>query len=133
MVLHGSKRATLVGERTGGSTGQPLTIDLPGGLQARVCTKHNTYPDGREFVGVGVIPDVEIHPTAMDIATDRDVILEKAVELFKIDHGQQPGTLADFRSSFGRCGKCPDLTTDIQSEMEMTHSLWNEKASLGTR
>jgi hypothetical protein len=50
-------------------------------VSARVCTKHDTYPDGREFVGVGVIPDVEIHPTAVDIATNRDVVLGKAIEV----------------------------------------------------
>ena len=126
VVLHGSKRATLVGERTGGFTGQPLTIDLPGGVQARVCTKHNTYPDGREFVGVGVIPDVEIHPTAMDIATDRDVILEKAVELLKAGR-ITAGTLATPALRSAAAGNAPTLTTDIQSEMEMTHSLWKEK------
>ncbi|MGD1019310.1 MAG: S41 family peptidase [Verrucomicrobiia bacterium] len=81
VVLQASQRATVVGERTGGSTGQPLTIDLPGGAKAQVCTKHNTYPDGREFVGVGVIPDVEVHPSAVDIATDRDVVLDKAIQV----------------------------------------------------
>jgi C-terminal processing protease CtpA/Prc len=54
---------------------------LPGGAKAQVCTKHNTYPDGREFVGVGVIPDVEVHPSAVDIATDRDVVLDKAIQV----------------------------------------------------
>jgi C-terminal processing protease CtpA/Prc len=83
VLLHASQRATVVGERTCGSTGQPLMIDLPGGVKARVCTKHNTYPDGREFVGVGVFPDMEVHPTAVDIATDRDVVLEKGLALLK--------------------------------------------------
>ena len=83
VVLHASKRAMLVGERSDGSTGNPLIIDLPGGVKAQVCTLHCSYPDGREFVGVGVIPDVEIHPTAMDIATDRDVVLEKGLALLK--------------------------------------------------
>ncbi len=46
------------------------------------CVTH-AYPDGREFVGVGVIPDVEVHPTAVDIATDRDVVLEKGIALLK--------------------------------------------------
>ena len=83
VLLHASKRATVVGERTGGSTGDSLIIDLPGDVTAHVCTAHATYPDGREFVGVGVIPDVEVHPTAVDIATDRDVVLEKGVALLK--------------------------------------------------
>ena len=80
--LHASKRATIIGERTFGSTGQPLQIGLPGGGHARICTKRDIYPDGREFVGVGVIPDIEVHPTAADIATDRDVILKKAIQLW---------------------------------------------------
>ena len=83
VLLHASERATVVGERTGGSTGDSLIIDLPGDVTAHVCTAHATYPDGREFVGVGVIPDVEVHPTAVDIATDRDVVLEKGVALLK--------------------------------------------------
>ena len=83
VVLHASKRATVIGERSGGSTGNPLMIDLPGGVKAQVCTLHCSYPDGREFVGVGVIPDVEVHPTAVDIATDRDVVLEKGLALLK--------------------------------------------------
>ncbi len=82
-VLHFGKRVTIVGEKTGGSTGQPLMIALPMGASARICTKWDTYPDGREFVGVGIIPDVEIGPTAEDIATGRDAVLEKGVTVLK--------------------------------------------------
>ncbi len=74
-----SGRGKVVGRRTLGSTGQPITIKLPGGGGARICTKWDTYPDGREFVGVGCIPDVEVVPTRADIAAGRDVVLEKAV------------------------------------------------------
>lgn len=83
VVLHAGKRATIVGEKTNGSTGQPLLIDLPMGAKARICTKWDTYPDGREFVGVGVIPDVEISPTPEDIAKGRDAVLEKGIEVLK--------------------------------------------------
>ncbi len=86
--LHASGRATLVGERTAGTTGQPLFIKLPGGGGARICTKRDTYPDGREFVGVGVIPDVEVHPTQADIAAGRDTVLEKALEVMSELLGQ---------------------------------------------
>jgi C-terminal processing protease CtpA/Prc len=41
------------------------------------------YPDGREFVGVGIIPDVEVHPTAADIAAGHDVVLEKGLEVLR--------------------------------------------------
>lgn len=76
-----SERGKVIGQKTRGSTGQPLTIELPGGGGARICTKRDTYPDGREFVGIGVIPDIEIGPTRHDIAEGRDAVLEKALEV----------------------------------------------------
>lgn len=83
VLLHSSQRATLVGSKTSGSTGQPLMFDLGYGVHGRICTKRNTYPDGREFVGVGIIPDIEVQPTVQDIINDRDVVLEKGIEVIK--------------------------------------------------
>ena len=77
------KRGTLVGEPTGGSTGQPLMFNLPGGLTARVCTKRDTYPDGKEFVGIGVQPQVRVKPTIADLRTGRDTVLEAALGLVR--------------------------------------------------
>lgn len=78
-----SARGKVVGRRTLGSTGQPLTIKLPGGGGARICTKWDTYPDGREFVGTGCIPDVEVALTRADIAAGRDVVLERALAVLR--------------------------------------------------
>jgi len=74
------KRGTIIGEPTGGSTGQPLSFSLPGGGFARVCSKHDQYPDGREFVGVGVQPQVLVHPTIADFRASRDTVLEAALQ-----------------------------------------------------
>ena len=82
--LHAAGRATIVGQKSGGSTGQPLRFSfLDGKILGRICTKRDTYPDGREFVGVGIIPDVEVHPGPSDIIAGRDVTLEKAIEILK--------------------------------------------------
>ncbi len=82
--LHAAGRATVVGQKSSGSTGQPLNFSfLYGKIFGRVCTKRDTYPDGREFVGVGIIPDIEINPAPTDIAAGRDVVLEKAIEILK--------------------------------------------------
>ena len=78
--LKASKRATLVGEKTAGSTGMPLFVNVGGGVQARICSKRDTYPDGSDFVGVGVIPDLEVHPTQKDIADERDAVLEAGIQ-----------------------------------------------------
>ncbi|MHC4574764.1 MAG: S41 family peptidase, partial [Planctomycetota bacterium] len=87
VALHACGRATLVGEKTAGTTGQPLIIKLPRGGKARICTKRDTYPDGREFVGIGVIPDIEVHPTQESIAAGQDAVLEKAVEVLATQAG----------------------------------------------
>ena len=73
------QRGKLIGETTGGSTGQPLSFMLPGGGSARICTKRDTYPDGREFVGVGVQPHIAVAPTVADFRATRDTVLEAAL------------------------------------------------------
>jgi C-terminal processing protease CtpA/Prc len=77
------KRGAIIGEPTSGSTGQPLHFALPGGGHGRVCTVRCTYPDGKEFVGVGVEPDIKAYPTIKDIRTGRDTVLETAVHYLK--------------------------------------------------
>jgi C-terminal processing protease CtpA/Prc len=81
-TLKSSKRATLVGSPTGGSTGQPLSVPLYRAF-ARICTKWDRLADGTEFVGVGVQPDVLAYPTRRDIAQGRDPVLERAVEMLR--------------------------------------------------
>jgi len=76
-----SKRGVLVGEPTGGSTGQPLSFRLPGGGSAQVCSKHDSFADGREFVGVGVAPDVSIHVAREDLIHRIDSVLDMGVSV----------------------------------------------------
>lgn len=78
--LRAMKRATLIGSATAGSTGQPLSVGLYG-TNARICTKWDRFPDGTEFVGVGIQPDIRVEPTRADIAAGRDPVLDRAVEL----------------------------------------------------
>ena len=73
------KRGLIVGEATGGSTGQPLFIDLPGGGKGRICVKRDMYPDGSAFVGKGIQPDIEAHPTVAAVRAGADPVLERAV------------------------------------------------------
>jgi C-terminal processing protease CtpA/Prc len=74
------KRGKMMGEPTGGSTGQPLFFKMPGGGGARVCTKRDRYPDGREFVGVGIKPDILVAQTFADFRAGRDTVLEAAAD-----------------------------------------------------
>jgi C-terminal processing protease CtpA/Prc len=76
-------RGALIGEPTYGSTGQPLVFYLPGGGNSFVCTAHCFYPDGKEFVGVGVQPDIEVHPSIEDVRAGNDAALTAAMKWLK--------------------------------------------------
>lgn len=76
------KHFTTVGRPTNGSTGQPIFYSLPGGGRARICAKRDTYPDGRDFVGIGIQPDIPVAPTIESLAAGRDVMLETALKAF---------------------------------------------------
>ncbi len=71
---------TFIGDKSFGSTGQPYLFDLPGGGRARVCTKKDVYPNGKEFVGYGVSPDIVVKPTLDEYLQNKDIVLQKATE-----------------------------------------------------
>lgn len=73
------KHMIKMGEPTFGSTGQPYFFDLPGGGSARICTKKDTYPDGREFVGYGIQPDISVPVTLKSYFEYKDIVLDSAL------------------------------------------------------
>ncbi|NRD74907.1 peptidase S41 [Shewanella sp. VB17] len=79
----GAEHFTTIGEPTFGSTGQPLIIDLPGGGTAKICTKRDSYPDGRDFVGYGVKPDIYVARDMSYYLSDDDAVLATAVNFLK--------------------------------------------------
>lgn len=72
-----------IGDFTTGSTGQPLTVNLPNGGEAWICTKKVTFPDGTEFVGTGIRPDIKAEYTLRDLLKNEDSVLVKATEELK--------------------------------------------------
>ncbi len=81
-------RGLIIGSPSGGSTGNPIGFDLPGEGWVQICSKKDTYPDGTEFVGVGIIPDMEVKETVssfLSIRPDSDHSLakEKAIQVLK--------------------------------------------------
>jgi carboxyl-terminal processing protease len=72
------KRGKLVGEPTGGSTGDPLAFALPGGGSGRVSTSTDAGP-GPGVIGRGVQPEVRVPRTVKDFLAGRDAALEAAL------------------------------------------------------
>ena len=73
-----ANRGPIIGQPSGGSTGQPLLFRLPGGGTGRVCTKRDWFADGTEFVGVGVMPDIVVQDTVADLRAGHDASIARA-------------------------------------------------------
>mgnify|MGYP000473540713 CR=1 FL=1 len=64
VIFRGMGRGLIIGTPTGGSTGNGVRVTLiPGKAYANICSKHDIAPDGTEFVGIGIIPDIEVVET----------------------------------------------------------------------
>ncbi|WDE14344.1 S41 family peptidase [Thalassomonas haliotis] len=78
LYADGADHLITIGEPTFGSTGQPLILDLPGGGTASICTKRDTYADGRDFVGYGIMPDIQVTRSIDYYMTNVDMGLKAA-------------------------------------------------------
>lgn len=72
---------TIIGTPTGGSTGNPISIDLGFGMYCNICTRNETLADGTEFIGVGIIPDIHVEETEEMYTKGKDTVIEKALEV----------------------------------------------------
>ena len=66
-----------------------IFFELPGGGSARICTKKDTYPDGREFVGYGIQPDVLVKKDLEDFINNEDPVLEEALKHLSVKKSSQ--------------------------------------------
>lgn len=80
MPFKDNHRALIVGEATAGSTGQPFVLDLGNGMIAMIGAKREMFPDGSQFEGVGIKPDLAVTPTVEDFRQGRDPVLDAAVQ-----------------------------------------------------
>lgn len=77
------KHMVKIGQNSNGSTGNPINFRITDNIGFMICSKKDTYPDGRDFVGCGVKPDIEVIPTVKDFIKKYDRTLEKALDFLK--------------------------------------------------
>jgi carboxyl-terminal processing protease len=80
-----AKRATLVGETTAGTYSLTRHVDYDNGMMLNIAAVHHTFPDGSQFEGVGIVPDVAVETTPEDLRAGRDPVLAKALEIAKAE------------------------------------------------
>lgn len=83
MALKAGNNTTIIGSTTAGADGNVSEIKLPGGIKTKISGIGVYYPDGTETQRIGIVPDIEVHPTIDGIKKGKDELLEKAIELIK--------------------------------------------------
>jgi carboxyl-terminal processing protease len=81
MPFKDNHRATLIGEVTQGSSGNPYRTDLGLGIRVAIGAVRYAFPDGQAFEGVGIAPDIVVNRRVSDIASGLDAVLERAESL----------------------------------------------------
>lgn len=84
VMFMGIQRGEVVGTPTGGSTGNGVRVTLfeDDGSFANICSKHDTAPDGTEFVGYGIRPTIVVGETYKSHFKDKhDATMTKALEI----------------------------------------------------
>lgn len=83
MALRSAPRAVVMGSQTSGADGDISMVPFPGGFNSPFSGLGIFYPDGKETQGIGIVPDINVHPTQQGIASGRDEVLEKAKEYIR--------------------------------------------------
>lgn len=73
-------RGMLIGQTTGGSTGQPLFFELPNEGMGFVCSKRDLMTNGIDFVGKGIQPDIWVNYSLRNFLQGKDEAMEKAFQ-----------------------------------------------------
>ena len=76
-----NNRATIIGEPTNGSTGQPYYKTYFNSVNVSIGMKIAFFPDGSPFEGIGILPDIEINPSLDDYLTGTDRVLDYTIDL----------------------------------------------------
>jgi C-terminal processing protease CtpA/Prc len=82
-AIRESKRAVIIGETTGGWTGNGLFSILPGYGKLRVSVNIGAFVSGEIWQSKGIEPDIEVSRTIGDIFSGHDPVLAKGLKVLK--------------------------------------------------
>ncbi len=70
---------TLIGSPTAGANGDITFLTAPGGIRINFSGHDVRWADGKQLQRVGLVPDIEAHPTIAGIRAGKDEVLDRAV------------------------------------------------------
>jgi C-terminal processing protease CtpA/Prc len=83
MALETAPDATKIGSQTAGADGNVSWVYFPGTIYTYFTGLGVYYPDGSPTQRIGIVPDIEVHPTVQGIQSGRDEVLEFAIQFIE--------------------------------------------------
>jgi C-terminal processing protease CtpA/Prc len=80
MALQTAPDVKCIGSQTASADADVITITLPGYYQTGMTAIGAYYPNGKETQRIGIVPDIEVHPTIEGIKNNKDEVLERAIK-----------------------------------------------------
>ena len=78
-IMRYAENAVIIGGRSGGGGGMPLSYELPCGWMVRFSSVR-MYDADKKDIEDGIVPDIPVDI----VSTDKDDIIEKAIEIIKM-------------------------------------------------
>jgi C-terminal processing protease CtpA/Prc len=79
LFFEAANGTTFIGSQTAGANGDVTNLSLPGGLYVSFSGHDVRHADGRQLQRIGLVPDIDVHPTLAGVRAGRDEVLERAV------------------------------------------------------
>ena len=77
-------QVTVVGDTTAGSSGNPITRELPNGWAFRLSRWQQVDANFNHFEGVGLVPDIPVWITPEEEAANRDTMIDTVLNRMEI-------------------------------------------------
>ena len=81
IMLVGANRVMVLGRSSAGTNGNITGVQLPGSFSFTFTGMEVLFPDRSQFHGIGIVPDVEVHPVSSDFRDGYDREIAAAVEV----------------------------------------------------
>ena len=85
MCMRAFPHVTVVGEATAGAHSNMLEKSLPNGWRFGLSNEVLFAHDGQVYEEVGIPPDVEVEVSSKALGSDRDTVLDEALEILAAD------------------------------------------------
>src|SRR6266516_559928 len=80
VAFRNAARGVIIGETSAGSPGEALTIALPKNWAIQLSVTRHAFPNGEEFAGRGIRPELPVASTVADVLAGTDAVLARARE-----------------------------------------------------